>query len=164
MIVVGDASPIIGLAAVGKLNILKKLYENIYIPEAVYQEIAVSGDGQPGSSEVKSEEWIISHPVRDINFFKALRIELDEGEAEAIALAIEIKAELILIDEKLARNVALRLGLNVVGVLGILAEAKRQMIIDELKPAIDALIKNAGFRIGSDLYEKVLQTVGEIPG
>ena len=94
---------------------------------------------------------------------RALQSELDHDEATAIALAVERQAEVVLIDERRARAVATRLGLNVVGVLGVLVEAKRKALIPQLKPLLDDLITRAGFWVSAQLYEQVLQAVGERP-
>lgn len=160
MIVVSDASPLISLAATGYLEILKQLYEQVIIPEAVSQEITGSTPDLPGASEVQTLEWIIAQSVQDHVVVRALQGELDAGEAEAIALAVELQADLLLIDERRARVVATRLGLNVVGVL---VEAKHKSLIPHLKPILDELITRAGFRVSPQLYERVLQAVGESP-
>lgn len=92
---------------------------------------------------------------------RALQGELDHGEAVALALAVELQADVVLIDERRARAVASRLGLNVVGVLGVLVEAKHKALVPLLKPVLDDLITRAGFWVSSRLYERVLQAVGE---
>ena len=161
MIVVSDASPIIGLAAIGHLDLIRKMYKRVVIPEAVYREIAVAGGGQPGGDEVQSEDWIVTQSVSELRLINALKIELDEGETEAIALAVEINAELVLIDERRARAVAARFGLDVVGILDVLVEAKQQNLFTTLKPLLDDLILKAGFRISEKLYKRVLQKVEE---
>jgi uncharacterized protein len=133
----------------------------VLIPEAVYQELTGSDPGLPGAAEVQTLEWIITQPVQTAVVVRALQGELDHGEAEAIALAVEAQAGLVLIDERRARAVAIRLGLNVVGVLGVLVEAKHKALIPRLKPILDDLITRAGFRVNSQLYERVLQAAGE---
>lgn len=161
MIVVSDASPLISLAAIGQLEVLRRLYNRVIIPDAVYREIVGGDPGLPGASEVKALEWIAAQAVRNDALVRALLVELDRGEAEAIALAVEIQAGLVLIDERRARAAASRLGLNVVGVLGVLVEAKQKALMPQLKPVLDALITQAGFWMSPELYERILQTVGE---
>ena len=90
----------------------------------------------------------------------ALQVELDKGEAEAIALAQELAADLLLIDEHLGRAAATRLGVRIIGLLGVLIEAKHRGLILEVKPLVDALM-NLGFRVKHDLYQRVLQAAGE---
>ena len=86
---------------------------------------------------------------------------LDSGEAEAIILAKEIQAELLLIDERKGRNEARRFGIKIIGLLGVLVSAKRNGFIDEVKPLLDTLVNQIGFRVSKTLYERVLQEVDE---
>jgi predicted nucleic acid-binding protein len=91
-----------------------------------------------------------------------LQQELGAGEAEAIALATEIKADLLLMDERLGRETAHHLGLRCIGLIGILIEARRKGFITAVKPHLDALRNMAGFRIKPELYLRVLQDEGEV--
>lgn len=161
MIVVSNASAIINLAAVGQLDLLRQLYDKIAIPQAVYHEIAVVGVGQPGATEVQTLEWIETRQVVNRTLVASLQIELDKGEAEAIALAVELKAELLLLDERLGRAVASRLGLKFIGLLGVLIEARGKRLIPAVKPVLDNLITQAGFWVNDQLYAQVLQVVGQ---
>lgn len=81
MNVVSNASPLINMACIGKLNLLRQLYGELFIPEAVWNEVVVEGIGQPGSDEIKSATWIKTQAVNDISLVRALRQELDAGEA-----------------------------------------------------------------------------------
>lgn len=161
MIVVCNTSPIINLAAIGQLIILQQLYERIIIPEAVYREIAVTGSGQAGATEVQTLEWIETRKLYNRALASVTEMELDGGEAEAIALAVELKADLLLMDEQKGRAVAARLGLKFIGLLGVLIEAKHNGLIHSVKPALDDLIAKAGFWITEDLYTRVLSVAGE---
>ncbi|MFL6194451.1 MAG: DUF3368 domain-containing protein [Thermoanaerobaculia bacterium] len=160
MIVVCDASPIIGLSSVRQLDLLRQLYTEIVIPESVAREI-VAGWGRSGFEDVLRSDWIKIKTVGDSVLRRALGGELDSGEAEAIALAVEVKAEILLIDERRARKVAQRLGIAVVGVLGVLLEAKTREFIPAVRPLLENLLKDAGFRIHPDLYQRVLEAAGE---
>ena len=93
---------------------------------------------------------------------QALRADLDAGESEAIVLAQELKASLLLIDERLGRQLATQLGLDVTGLLGILAEAKRRGIIPACAPLLDDMIGRAGFWVGERLRSDYLKALGEI--
>lgn len=93
---------------------------------------------------------------------EALSNELDIGEAEAIALAVEVQAEQILMDERRGRLVATRLNLRPTGILGILVEAKNRGLVAKVKPLLDALVNEAGFWVAEPLYNRVLQLVHEI--
>lgn len=159
MIVVSDTSPITNLAAIGQLDLLRQLYQKVIIPEGVYHELTAIGGQHPGAI-VSSLDWVEIQSTSDQLLVTALRIELDDGEAEAIALAQQISADLLLIDERRGRIVAERFGLRVVGLIGILVQAKRQGLIQQLKPHLDLLIRS-GFWISQELYNRVLQAAGE---
>ena len=159
MIVVSNTSPITNLAAIGQLDLLQQLYQTVVISEAVYRESTADGGRYPGAI-VQTLNWVEIQQVANTPVVTALRLELDEGEAETIALAQEINADLVLIDERLGRAAAQRFGLRVIGLLGVLVEAKQQGFVTEIKPLIDQLI-NVGFHIKVDLYQRVLQVVGE---
>jgi len=119
--VVSDTSPIVNLAAVGKLHLLQQLYGQILIPEEVFVEIAVRGAGQPASTEVQNYPWFDRRQIIDRALLQNILQQypiLDEGEAEAIALALEVGAERILLDETVGRAAAIRLGLVVTAYLG----------------------------------------------
>lgn len=161
MIVVSNTSPLVNLATVGQLDLLRQLYGKIIIPQAVYHEIVVVGAGQPGDIEIKTFDWIETQQANDRIVVTSLELELDRGEAEAIALATALKADLLLLDERKGRVVASRLGLKFVGLLGILIEAKHKGLIVEVKPIMDSLITKAGFWMSQQLYEQVLQVVRE---
>jgi len=114
-----------------------------------------------GSTEVQTFDWIETCAVIDRTLVDSLSDELDIGEAEAIALAVEMQAEQVLIDERRGRLVAARLNLRYTGILGILVEAKSQGLIDRVKPLLDALIYQAGFWVAEPLYNSVLRLVDE---
>ena len=161
MIVVSDTSPIINLAAVGQLQLLRQLYGRIIIPPAVHREIVIVGAGQPGAVQVKSFDWIETRPVSDLALAASLQLKVDEGEAQAIALAAALNADLLLLDERKGRVAASRLGLRFVGLLGVLVEAKHQGLVSAIKPILDDLIEKAGFWVGQELYDRVLQSTRE---
>ncbi|MGK7903844.1 MAG: DUF3368 domain-containing protein [Hormoscilla sp.] len=161
MIVVSNTSPITSLAAINQLQLLQQLYGSIIIPEAVYRELTDLDSPVPGTSEVQTYDWIEMRQVENKSLVIPLRPGVDEGEAEAIALAIELHAELLLIDDLDARIQATRLGLDFTGLLGVLIEAKNQGLIPAVKPVLNELIAIASFRVGQALYHRVLQIVGE---
>jgi predicted nucleic acid-binding protein len=161
VIIVSNTSPIINLAAVGKLDLLKKQFGKIVIPRAVYNEITIEGRGEPGDSEVRTSDWIEVIEVEDIPLLAILKRELDDGEAESIALTVSLKADLLLIDETDARSIASNLGLRFIGLLGVLVKAKEKGYVKEVKPVMDRLKKEAGFWIDEKLYRYILETVEE---
>jgi hypothetical protein len=159
--IVSDASIPINLARIGKLELLQKLYGEITVPEAVWQEIVVDGAGQPGAEDIKTADWVKRALVKNRYLVQALRQDLDAGEAEAIALALEVEAELLLMDERLGRESAHHFGLHYIGLIGVLIEAKHKGLISAVKPYLDALRDRAGFRLATALYERVLRDQGE---
>ncbi len=161
MIVVSDTSPLTNLAAIGQLDLVRRLYTNICIPPAVWEELGATGSNWPGQDQVVAAKWIERHPVADISLVAVLMRDLDSGEAEAIALAIELNANLVLLDEKEGRHAARRLGLKVTGVGGILLEAKAAKLIFSVRPYLDALRWTAGFYLSEAVYQHLLVLAGE---
>ncbi len=159
MIVVSDASPLLNLAIIGHLDLLSKLYGEVIVPPAVHDEATVVGI--PGASDVRAAPWLIIKQVENRPLVTAIRLQIDRGEAEAIALALEIEADLLLVDERKARAVATRFGLRFTGLLGILIEAKQKGHISAVKPIIDRLRTEANFWISQILYDQVLQAANE---
>jgi len=161
MTIVSNTSPITNLAGIGKLNLLHHLYSTITIPQAVYKEMAGIGRTVPGTFAVQTLTWIETVSVTNQNQVKALRTALDQGEAEAIALALELNAELLIIDERPGRAIAQQYGVNITGVLGVLLEAKQQGLIVAVKPLMDQLINELEFWVSRQVYETVLQAANE---
>lgn len=161
MTVVSNTSPITNLATVGQLNLLQQLYSSIIIPQAVYDEMVGLGYTVPGTIEVQTLSWIQTRQVINRILVTQLQTEIDKGESEAISLAIELTAERLLIDDYIGRTAASRFGLNITGVLVVLLVAKSRDLIPALKPVMDDLILQAGFRISNQLYANILQTAGE---
>lgn len=161
MIVVCDASPLISLSAIGQFELLHRLYGDIYIPEAVRTEVLGAGPERPGFRELREADWVHARSVENDFLVRALEGELDRGEAQAIALAVEIKADLLLVDERRGRGVAQRFGIKVIGVLGVLVEAKAKGLIPVVRSALDDLLTRAGFRMAPALFEAVLRAADE---
>ena len=161
MHVVSNSSPLINLARIGKLTLLRELFGVLIVPDAVWQEVVVEGAGQPGADEVRSAEWIQRQAVMNTQLVQALQQDLDAGEAEAIALSLELGADLLLMDENLGRQTARHLGLRYVGLIGALVMAKRRGLISAVKPHLDLLRDIAGFRVDAALYDHVLKDQSE---
>ncbi|KJH73371.1 nucleic acid-binding protein [Aliterella atlantica CENA595] len=162
--VVSDTSPITNLAAIGQLDLLRQLYETIVISLAVYNEMVAVSTVVPGAVEVQTLWWIQTQTVANVQSVVALQSiqdDIDLGEAEAMALALELKADLLLMDERRGRALAANYGLSVTGLLGVLLQAKRNGFIPFVKPVMDRLIEEADFRVSSQLYATVLKTAGE---
>ncbi|TRZ52820.1 DUF3368 domain-containing protein [bacterium] len=160
MIVAANAGPLIALAEIGRFDLLKSLYGQIHIPPAVRDEVVVSQEGRPGAKEVSHAGWIRVESVRDTTAIQILRERLDRGESEAIVLAIELGADLLLIDEARGRRIAEARGLNKTGTLGTLIMAKKRGLISNITPFLDELLAR-GFRLHKDLYQAVRALVGE---
>lgn len=159
--VVANAGPLISLAAIGKLDLLKALFEQILIPQAVYDEVVVHGEGEPGSQEVRDAEWIRAAQVQDRLAVDLLRETLDMGESEAIVLAQELNARYVLLDDGLARRKARLIGLRMTGTLGILLMAKEAGLISAVRPILDEL-RQTDFRMSDRVYQQVLLKAGEM--
>ncbi|MFP4485806.1 MAG: hypothetical protein ACLFOC_02530 [Campylobacterales bacterium] len=150
MNVVSDTTALIIFAKSGSLNLLSNLFENTYIPQAVYDELMAKNDIVKYS--IKEFENITLKPVNDIELLKNIgKLKIDNGEIEAITLAKELGLPLI-IDEIKGRKIALDQGLKIVGCLGILIENYKQNILslDKTKYYFE-LFKNSGLRISLDL-------------
>lgn len=161
MSIVSNASPLINLARIGRLNLLSQLYSELLIPDAVWQEVVVEGAGYPGAEDVRNAVWIKRRSVANTQLVQALTQELDAGEAEAIALALEAEAELLLMDERLGRENARHLGVRYTGLIGVLVEAKHKGFIDSIEYELDALRSIAGFYMSDTLRNRVLKEQGE---
>ena len=157
-----DASALITLARIGQLNLLRDLAEDIYIPEAVYNEVVKSGGGRPGSLEIAKARWISRHQVRDREAVARLRAQLGQGEAEAIVLARELRADAVVLDDATARQLAEAAGQRVLGLLGLLLSAKERGVITSLKSTVDGMVA-AGFFIDESLYRMILRQADEQP-
>jgi len=158
--VVANAGPLITLATIGRLDLLKALFEQILIPQVVYDEVVVHGEGEPGSQEVKEAVWIRAVQVQDHLAVHLLREALDAGESEAIVLAQELNARYVLLDDGLARRKARLIGLRMTGTLGILLMAKEAGLIPAIRPVLNEL-RQADFRMSDRVYREVLTRAGE---
>jgi predicted nucleic acid-binding protein len=161
VIIVSDTSSLMNLAVVGHLQLLHQLYATVLIPEAVWNELTALSSQHPEVATVQTLTWLERQPVTSQAVVNALQAELDIGEAEAIALAVEKQADLLLIDERRGRQVATRMGLTYIGLLGVLLEAKRKAFLPEVKPVLDELVAKAGFWVSRELYTRVLRAAGE---
>jgi predicted nucleic acid-binding protein len=161
LIVVSDTSPVLNLARINRLELLPLLYQQVLVPSAVYKELKESKRYLLPAIDLASERWLAVAAVKNHTRVQELRQHLDPGEAEAIVLAIERRADLLLVDERRGRRTATAAGLRVMGLLGVVAAAKRAGLIDHAKPVLDELIKVARFWIGPDLYAEVLTELGE---
>lgn len=157
MVIVSNAGPIIALARIGKLDLLKQ-FKQIYIAQEVYKEVVVKGEGKPGSDEVENSDWFIIKEVKNTLAVESLTIELEKGEAETIIVALELNADLVLMDESIGRDIAKSRGLKVIGTVGILAGAYEKGIIKDLKMVLDDL-RSKKVWISEKVYKRVLSGI-----
>jgi len=163
VIVVSNTSPVLNLACVGEQTILQKLFGSVQAPPAVQAEVEGLRRDQPRFAKVELPSFVPITAVRNGSLVAALALELDGGEAEAIALAVELRADLLLVDEHRGRRVAQRMGLKPIGLLGVLTMAKQRGVITEIKPLLARLESTAGFWVGSSLRRQILAEAGEAP-
>jgi uncharacterized protein len=165
-LVVSDSSTLIHLARIGQFLLLHRFFDRVVIPPAVWREVVDMGQDRPGVADVASarqENWLDVQSSTNDPLLRLLQRDLDAGEAEAIALAVERKADLILLDEALGRQAAALYGLKRTGVVGILMRARREGLVTSLKTELDRLRTQSGFRISDQLYYDALHAVGELP-
>jgi len=155
MSVVADASPLIALARIGRLDLLRRLYPSIDIPRAVLAELV----GRPPGLGASLPPWLRVRDVQNSEAVRGLRQSLDPGEAEAVILALELGARL-LIDERAGRRAARALGVEVTGTVGVLLEAKRAGLIERIDTCL-AQLNAAGFRMSDSLIAAALRAAGE---
>ncbi len=160
MSVVCDASTLIALSRIGRLDVLEATVGQILIPEAVYKEVVVTGRGRPGAAEVRDAAWIEQRHVSDRERVARYQTSLGTGESEAIVLAKEIHAELLILDDGDAREMARSENLPVVGLLTLLLRAKAQGVVGQIRPLLDAL-RHHRFFISDDLYDDIIRAAGE---
>lgn len=159
MLIISDTSPITNLIQINQLELLEKLFDEVVIPNAVFQELAVY---EKQAKLLLNCNWIVVKTVKNITKVQELTEILDLGEAEAIVLAKECKADLLIIDERHGRYVAKENDLEIIGLLGILVRAKQEGLLLNLKPHLDKLVNEIGFRVSKKLYQLILKSVNEI--
>lgn len=153
MIVVSDTSPLTALLSVGEEALLRKIFGEVIIPEAVHAELLISHPVIP--------EWIVAKAVVQESEARRFATFLDQGEAEAIELAKELHADMLLIDERKGRLIAMREGVPVIGLLGVILLAKRKGILTSVRDLLQRLDTEAGFYLSSELRAEALRSVGE---
>lgn len=155
MVLVSNSSPIIHLAKINKLSLLKDLYGKLFVPQKVYSECTDTRYYQNEVKLINNADWLQVKTILDYKLFSLLNSELDAGEAEALILAMELNADLILLDDKEARVKGRILDIRATGTLGVLIKAKQKCLIDSLEVNITQL-QDSGFRLSPNLIAKVL--------
>lgn len=163
MPIISNTSPLLNLAIIDHLHLLRQQFGQILIPPVVLTELKPD-TGYPGVEQFEqalSQGWLHVVELKDEKLAQALMLELDKGEAAAIALALEQDHTQILIDEREGRAKAKALGLKPVGVLGVLLRAKLEGELSSAKVAMHTLKNEAGFFIADDLFKTILAEAGE---
>ncbi len=160
MIVVVDSSVLITLARIGRLELLHRTADVIRVPEAVFVEVVQKGAGRPGSAEVAQADWILRQSVLDRTSVDQLSARLGRGESEAIVLAKELGADLLVIDDAAARRVAEAGEQHVVGLPGWLIYLKQRGVVAAVKPLLDEMLAS-GFYLDEQRYQLILRRAGE---
>lgn len=160
MIVISDSTALIGLSKIKKIDLLKHIYKEIFIPEAVFTEVVGKGKGRPGVKEISPSAWIIKKTVKDDRYVEMLMSEIGRGEAEVLVLGKELNADWLIIDDERARAAAVSAGFNIIGIAGLLLLAKQLKLIPSIKPLLDDL-KAKNFRLSDKIYKELLKKGGE---
>jgi len=161
VIVVSNTTPLIGLASIQRFDLLRQLFGQLTIAQAVYDEAVVAGREIGGAKqEVSLATWIKTVSVKDRLAVEVLLDDLDLGEAETIVLAREIGADWVLMDEKKARRKLTQLGLNKIGTIGILLKAKQLGLLPVIRPDLERLSQQ-GFSLSQTVIDTVLQQANE---
>ncbi len=154
--IVSNTTPLINFYSIERLDILEKLFGKIVIPEAVAKEIKEKGKKFKGVEEVLHSNFIEIQKIKNDTFSNNLKIDLDDGEAEAIVLAKELKIRLILLDELSARSLSKYHELDALGTIGCLILAKEKGIIITIKPFLNGIREKGNFWIKDTLYQSII--------
>lgn len=161
---ISNTSPLTNLAVIGQLERVREQLSEVAVPPAVWREM-LTLPHQPGRNALlaaKDAGWLTVMPLANNALAKSLRLSgLDEGESEAIALAVDTSARLLLIDEKKGRAAARQLGVSVAGALAIIAAAKKTGVIPSAKKLINDLKIEAGFYVSAAVEKNTLHLAGE---
>lgn len=160
MIVVSDTSVVSALFQIGHLSLLRSLHGHVLIPSKVFDELTRMVDFKNWFDQ-EQPTWIEVRAISDYSRFINLTQDLDEGESEAITLCLELHADLLLMDELEGRAMAVKWGIPIIGVLGLLIEAKTKRLIPAVNPVMNQLLAETTFRIAPALYQNVLCLSGE---
>jgi uncharacterized protein len=159
-IIVADAGPLIALAKIERIDLLQSLFKHVHVPEVVLNEAAGDMRKAGAASVLKFVQDVATvHDAHGGDLVNRLSVEIDVGEAHAIALACELKCG-VLMDDAIGRNVAKRLGLPVIGVLGVLLHAKRSRKLSSVRECVEKLVE-VRYRLSQPLIEEVLRLANE---
>lgn len=159
MIVVSDTTPLISLLKINRLELLERLFGDVMIPTALFDELTVDKRFRTEADQIRQKSFIVVKPVNNQESASVLKraTGLDQGESEAIVLTDELEADLLLMDEAKGRSVSAQMGLKIMGTIGILMAAyeKDELTSDEVRACINGL-QRAGRHIGQRHYQMLL--------
>ncbi|MCU0784690.1 MAG: DUF3368 domain-containing protein [Verrucomicrobia bacterium] len=155
--VVSDTSVINYLAAVGQAELLRVQFGKVFVPPAVWRELhaAPNLSCMAAADAAQHSGWLVVQEPKPCRTLEKLFADLDPGEAEAIALACELKPAIVLLDETDGRLEARRLGLTIIGTVGILAAARQTGQLKKIRPLLDRLMSEHRFRLSRELYDQL---------
>lgn len=162
MKVISDSSPLIALASIKELDLVRKLWGHIIIPKAAFKETVVVGRKKPGASDIANacKSWIKVTNAKNRREVVALETILDKGEAEVITLGQEVKADLLLLDNKEPRLFARTLDFEVLGTIGIIKMAWQKGVVSDPVSKLRQL-RLKGFWIHDVLFNKILSDLSK---
>ena len=163
MIVISDTSCLCYLAILDVADLLPRLYGTVAIPQAVYSELIEGSVSIPAVASLLRCSWLEVHQVKDSPLHRKLLLRIDRGEAAALALAEELKADLVLVDDGPGRKAAIELGVLFTGTLGVLAASNNAGLIGEIRPLVTRLLQDTNFRCSPAVVAKLLAQAGESP-
>lgn len=159
MIVVSDTTPLISLLKINRLELLERLFGDVMIPTALFDELTVDKRFRTEADQIRQKSFIVVKPVNNQESASVLKraTGLDQGESEEIVLTDELEADLLLMDEAKGRSVSAQMGLKIMGTIGILMAAyeKDELTSDEVRACINGL-QRAGRHIGQRHYQMLL--------
>lgn len=156
--VISNSSPLIHLAKIGQLHLLPQIFSIVTIPTAVYEECTIEGQARDEVLAIKNAEWLNVCAVNNQDLVQLLYSELDRGESEALTLALEKSADLILLDDAEARAKARLYKLRITGTIGILLRAYQENRLSSLPEVIEQL-QVTGFWIDNRLKAQILAEI-----
>ncbi len=160
--VVSSSSVLIALSVIGRLALLNERFpDGVLIPQAVWRCVVERGQGRPGACTVASAPWITTCQVQDGTLISGLCLGLKLEKAETLALALERRSKIVLLDGKSPCQVARRLNLRVMGTVRLLIWARRVGLIERLQDQLDILRARGDFYLSHTVYEVALRAVGE---
>jgi len=156
-IIIANATPVVSLCTIGREDILEQLFQHIIIAQAVDNELRASD--KPGAA-FPELDWVDVVTVQDKPLVRSLQKDLDRGEAETIALALQIQADVVLIDEFAGYQIAKNFDLPVVRTLSLLKTAKHRGIVSEVRPLVEEMVQK-GRWYSQAVIQSFLRQIGE---